>query len=515
MDPTTYRRRWLILAVLSGGLMIIGLDSLIVNLALPSIQRGVGATASQLQWMVDAYTLPFGGLVMFAGGLADRVGRRLILTIGLTVFLIASLGGALTDSAVGLIACRAGMGVGAAMIMPCTLAIIKHVFPAGEQKRAIFIWSAVAALGTPLGPVVGGLLLEHFWWGSIFWINVPVAGLALLLALWLIPESRNEKHPGLDVVGAVCSVAGLSALIYGVIEAPRQGWGDARTLGLLVAGGVLLAGFVFWELRAPHPMLSRSLFRDKRVSGPAVVIVVQSFAMGSTLFIATQFFQFLREYSPLEAGLRMLAIMAMVLAGPVLRIIDRLGQRAVLPVGLAVVAAADLVISTVDSSADLRMLLGIGLLGLGLGLTMPTSVNSILDAAPSHQSGAGSAVVDSAARVGVSLGVAVVGSILTTSYRNALPPLDGVPAAARSAVPDSVGDAYAVAAQLGDAGRQVITIANRAFTEAISTAVLSGALVILLGAVAAAFLLPGRKTTPPEQPVEPDADADTLRPTVG
>lgn len=510
MDATTiHRNRWVILALLGLSLLVIGLDSLIISLALPSIQTDLKAGVGQLQWMVDAYTLPFGSLVLFAGGLADRFGRKLTLMVGLGLFLIASLGAASARDAATLIAWRACMGTGGALIMPSTLAIIKHVFPPEEQKRAVFIWSAIGALGTPLGPIVGGILLDHFWWGSVFWINIPTISVILVAGVLLIPESRHEGHPGLDVAGAALSVVGFGLLTYGVIEAPNKGWLSPLTLLLLALALVLLGAFAFWERHATGPMLRIELFRNPRFGLPAVVILFQWFTMGGTMFVITQYLQYARGHTPLQAGLRMLAILSMMLAAPLMKFGGRLGLRFNLAAGLLVVAGAELLIATAAVQAEAQVLIGLGLLGVGLGLNMPTSANSILAATPAHQSGAGSAVIDSAARIGGALGVALIGSVLTTTYRNSLRLPPDVPAAARKTAHDSIGGAQTVAHHLGGAAAQLMAAADRAFGHAMTAATVVGFCAAITAAVGVILIRPRRSETADAAPAA-DATAPEL-----
>ncbi|MDG4864632.1 MFS transporter, partial [Streptomyces sp. T-3] len=337
-----HRHRWAILAVLCLSLVVISIDTLILNLALPSIQTELGASGAQLQWTVDAYTLCFGGLLLLSGSLADRFGRRLTLTLGLVFFLGCSLAAAYADTSGALILARAGMGVGAAMIMPATLAIIKDVFPAGaERARAIGVWAAAAALGVPLGPVVGGLLLEHFWWGAIFLVNVPLVALALVAGMLLIPESRTARHPGLDLAGTLLSVAGLGVLVYGLVEASRDGWTGWTTLGPVAVGALLLVAFVRHERRTAHPMLAPVLWRSRAFTGSAAAIAALSFAMYGVLFVLTQYLQFVLAHDPLAAGLRLLPVAAVMLTAPLApHLVQRLGLNTVVATGLALTAGA-------------------------------------------------------------------------------------------------------------------------------------------------------------------------------
>jgi EmrB/QacA subfamily drug resistance transporter len=506
---TVYRRRWLILAVLSLSLVVIGLDILIITIALPDIQSSTGANGSELQWMVNAYTLGFGGLLLLAGSLADRFGRKLLLLVGLALFLAFSIAATYAGSPGALIAFRAGMGIGSALIMPTTLAIIKDVFPPEEQSRAIGIWTAAAGIGVPMGPVVGGVLLDHFWWGSVFLINIPVAGFALIAGAILIPESRDERRKSLDVVGAGLSVAGLIALVYGLIQGPDWGWGDARTLALTCGGVLLLVLFAVWEGRTPNPMLNGSLFRNPRFGGPAVAILCVAFSLFGGLFIITQYLQFALSLHPLQAGLRLLAICALIVSsGLAPQLVQRLGLKPTIAGGLVFVAAAGAVLSTVDVHSEDRALIALALLGFGLGLAMPPAADSILAASPANQSGAGSAVTDTSMQIGGALGIAVMGSVLTTVYRDNLPDLNNLPPSAREAARDSIGGAHGVSAQLGDAGTQLMATANGAFETALSSAALVGCGVAACGAIIAALVLPMRPAPIPEAAPSSDTGAE-------
>ncbi|MER6615494.1 DHA2 family efflux MFS transporter permease subunit [Streptomyces xantholiticus] len=492
---TVHRRRWQILAVLCLSLVLIGLDNLILNLALPKIQTSLGSTSTELQWIVDSYTLAFGGLLLLCGTLADRFGRKRLLLVGLLLFMGFSVGAAFADGSTTLVVLRAAMGVGAAMIMPATLSIIKDVFPPEEQAKAIGVWAGTAALGVPLGPVVGGLMLEHFWWGSVFLINVPVVIVALAAGLWLIPESRNEEHPGLDLFGALLSVLGLVALVYGLVEASRNGWSDPVIIGSLAAGALLLVAFVLWERRAPHPMLQPELFRDARFSGAAAAITAISFGMYGALFVLTQYLQFVLSYEPLAAGLRLLPIATIIVAAPLSpKLVERIGLRWTVAAGLVLITASLALNAGAGVESEGRILVSLALFGLGMGLGMPASADAMLSAAPSGQAGAGSAVTDAAMQVGGALGIAVVGSVLTTSYRDALPGFDGLPGPAAEAAGDSIGAATAVASSIGgDQGRALLDTAREAFAGGLGDAMLGGAAVTAAGVLVALVVLPGRR----------------------
>ena len=331
-----YQRRWWTLGTLSLSLVIIGLDNTILNVAIPTLQREFEASASELQWMVDAYILVFAGLLLTMGSLGDRFGRKRALQVGLVVFGLSSLSAAYADSGGQLIAARAVMGVGSALIMPATLSIITNVFPREERGKAIGIWAAVAGLGIGLGPLVGGLLLEHFWWGSVFFVNIPVVAVALALVMALVPESRDPNPRAMDLPGGALSIGAVSTLVYGLIEAPARGWADPVVLAAFGGGALLGAAFALRELRTDHPMLDLEFFKNPRFSAGAGAIAVASFALFGAIFGLTQYLQFIQGYTPLEAGMRTTPI-AMG-AGNSHRLVRRLGTARVVAMGLLVVA---------------------------------------------------------------------------------------------------------------------------------------------------------------------------------
>ncbi|MDT3395886.1 MFS transporter [Streptomyces sp. B1866] len=490
---TAHRRRWQILAILCLSIIVIGLDNLILNLALPSIQQDLGASGRDLQWTIDAYTLPFGGLLLLGGGLGDRYGRKRMLSLGLLVFLAFSLAAAFAPDIESLIAARAGMGVGGALIMPATLSIIKDVFPAEEQAKAVGLWAGSSAIGIPLGPVIGGVLLDHFWWGSVFLVNVPVVVLALVCGFLLIPESRALRGGRLDLVGAALSVATLGVLIYGIIEAPREGWGSATTLSLFAAGAALAVAFLAWERRTAHPLIDASLFRDVSFSGGAAVVVCINFCLFSMLFVVTQYLQYVLGHDPIGAGLRLLPSCTLIVAAPIgVQLVERVGVRRTVALGMLVLAAGMGMLAAADASSEGLALSALAVLGVGMGLAMPPCANAILGATPADQAGAGSAVTDCSVQVGGALGIAVGGSVLATSYRGSLPDLGPLPPGADGLARDSIGGATAVAGRLGGAGDRLLAAASEAFTEALRAAMLVSAGVALLGLLLAVAILPRR-----------------------
>ncbi|PSM39897.1 hypothetical protein C6Y14_28860 [Streptomyces dioscori] len=515
--PAGHPRRWQILAILCLSLVLIGLDTLILNLALPSIQKDLDASSSQLQWTVDSYALAFGGLLLMAGGLSDRFGRKKLLAIGLAAFAVTSLGAAFASSPELLITFRATMGISAALMMPATLAIIKDVFPPEEQGKAIGIWSGAAAVGVPLGPVVSGLLLEHFWWGSMFLINVPLAAIALIGGFKLIPESKADGHPGLDLVGALLSVAGLVAIVYGLVEAPHNGWGDIVTLGSLLAGVALMVGFVLWEKRTEHPMLDIGLFLNARYGGGALAIACTSFGLYSGLYLLTQYLQSVLELDPLGAGLRMLAIGTMMIGAPLsAKLVERTGLRNTVVIGLALCAVGLGVLAGLQIDDEAQALWGLAVFGLGMGIALPAAVDAILAVSAARQAGAGSAVADVGMQVGGALGIAVSGSIIATLYRDDLPKAAQVPGEAGDAVRESLAGASAVAQEIGGAaGERVLSAAQESFVHGFTGTLTVAVAVAAVGAIASAFILPRGQTVEEDGapaadvPAEPEADART------
>ena len=498
MDAATiHRRRWATLGVLSLSLVIIGLDNTILNVALPTLVRELGATASELQWMVDSYVLVFAGLLLTMGALGDRFGRKLALNAGLIIFAGASVAAAYVDSATGLIAARAVMGVGGALIMPSTLSIITNVFEGPERGRAIAAWAAVAGLGIIIGPALGGWLLENFWWGSIFLINVFVVVAALIAGWFLVPESKDPDATPLDPLGAVLSIVGLVALVYGIIEAPAKGWTDPTVLTAFGVAVVTLGLFLWWETRTPHPMLKLSFFEDPRFSAAAAAITLVFFAMFGTVFMLTQYLQFVLGFSPLEAGVRVMPVATMVIAAPLsARFTERFGTKRVVAAGLVIVAGAMAVLATIDTASGYgQVALALSLLGVGMGTAMAPATDSVMGSVPLAKAGVGSAMNDTTRQIGGALGVAILGSILASVYSSAMSPVVGaLPPEAADAASDSIGGALAVASTIGEAGAALAEAAKAAYIDGMGTAIWVAAGVALAGAVLTWLYLPARPT---------------------
>ncbi|HLY82787.1 MAG TPA: MFS transporter [Acidimicrobiales bacterium] len=513
MDPVrAYERRWFTLLVLCISLMVIGLDNTILNVALPSLVRQLHASTSQLQWMVDSYIIVFAGLLLTAGSLGDRFGRKRGLTIGLAVFGLGSLLSSLAGSAVMLIATRGLMGIGAAFIMPSTLSILTNVFTApAERAKAIGIWAGVSALGIGVGPLVGGILLQHFWWGSVFLVNVPLVIVGLALGRFLIPESRDPSAPRLDPIGAVLSIAGLATLLWGIIEAPSRGWGSPGILAAFGAGAAVMAAFVAWELHSSSPMLNVRFFENPRFTSASMAITLVFFALFGSLFVLTQYLQIVLGYSTLRAGLVLLpqAGVLMVVAPTSNLIVRRIGSKLVVAFGLAVVATSLGLFITLTPNSTMLHVIGItALMSVGMGYVMAPATESIMGSLPRDKAGVGSAVNDTTRQVGGAVGVAVVGSLLSSRYASTMTRFfHGSPAPA--GVTRSVGQALKVAQGLPPAAGQALRAAsNNAFTSAMHTAVAVGAVMALIGAVEVLLFLPGRAHDDPQRAGAPSVAGD-------
>lgn len=515
VPPETHRRRWAILGVLSLSLLITAIDHTIMNVALPRMVVDLGATNSQLQWIVDSYTVVFAGLLLAAGAFGDRFGRKGALQFGLAMFLAGSVFAALSTSAAGVITARAVMGIGGAFIMPATLSILTNAFgdPA-ERAKAIGIWAGVSGIGVALGPIAGGYLLEHFSWSSVFWLNVPVVIAALVIGHSILPTSKAADGRRLDPIGAGLSITALTALVYAVIEAPAHGWTSSWTLGAAVAASVLVGVFVAWEMHCDAPMLDVRFFANPRFSAASVSITFAFFALAGAIFIVTQYLQFVLGYSPLRAGLGILpAAAALAVAGPIsAHVAAHLGGRATISAGLVVAAAGLGVQAMFAESTYLPIAVGQALFGLGLGLAMAPATDSIMGSLPPERAGVGSAVNDTTREVGSALGVAVIGSIAGSIYTGHLvPEVDrlGLPADVAAAVTDNVGAAAHAARGLDPAtGSQLMQIARDGFVDAMHAGMWIGAAVAGIGAIVAFTKLPAHHPAAFHAGHQPDTDAE-------
>jgi EmrB/QacA subfamily drug resistance transporter len=496
---TSHERRWWTLAVLSLSLLVITIDGTVVNTALPTLARELDASASQLQWIVDAYTLVFAGLLLVAGSLGDRIGRQRTLSGGLVVFAAGSLVAALSGSAAELIASRSLMGVGAALIMPATLSILSDVFQdRAERTKAIGIWAGVSGLGVAIGPTLGGFLLEHFEWGSVFLVNLPIVAIALFGVRRVVPVSRAAVAPRLDPAGALLSMAGLGLLTYGLIEAPAHGWTSAATIGFLGAAVALLGAFAWWELRGTdHPMVDLGLFRNMRFSAASLSVTIVFFSLFGSLFLLTQILQNVLGYSTLAAGAGALPFaLAMGAVSPVAAGLARSrGTKLPVAAGLLLMATGLGVMSRADAGSSFGyFVFATVLMGIGMGLAMAPATDSIMGTLPPEQAGVGSAINDSVRNIGGVLGVAVIGSVATSAFGSRMSDaVSGLPADAADAAGGSINGALQVAAHAGGAaGSDLAATARDAFMTAASGAELIAAAVAVAGAALALRYLPAR-----------------------
>jgi EmrB/QacA subfamily drug resistance transporter len=500
-----YRRRWLILGVLITSLMAIVLDNTVLNVALKTIAEpgvGLGASQSQLEWGINSYTLVFAGLLFTFGVVGDRIGRKRMLMIGLVAFGLFSLVTAYAQTPDQLIWARAAMGLGAAAVMPQTLSIISNVFDPAERPRAIGIWAMAVGIGVAIGPVVGGLLLAHFWWGSVFLLNVPftAAGAA---AVWLVvPESKNPDPGKIDYVGVLASIAGLVLLVYGIIQGGEKGsWVHADVLGPIVAGLAVLAFFTWYERRLRYPSLDVQLFRNPRLSSAVGALALVFFGMMGALFFLSFYLQSVRGYSALQAGLLSLPFAAgqLLMAPRSAALVRRFGTKAVVASGLLVVTVALAGYQMLGVATPIWVLAALFFIqGAGMGTVMPPATEAVMSVVPRERAGSGSALTNVARQVAGALGVAVLGSILAQAYRGQLSPhLTGLSAAARGDAAGSIAGTQAVAAKLGagsPAGRDLATFADHAFVHAMHITTLISAAITLLGVLVIVIWMPVRGT---------------------
>jgi EmrB/QacA subfamily drug resistance transporter len=497
-----YARRWWTLGVLCLSLVLIGLDNTILNVALPTIQKTFSATASDLQWMVDAYVLVFAGLLLTMGALGDRFGRARALQVGLTVFAVSSFGATFATEVSHLIVARVAMGVGGALIMPSTLSVIANVFPREERARAITIWAGVSGLGIGLGPLVGGLLIENFAWSSVFLLNVPIAIVALVLGLVLVPESRDPSGAPLDLPGAVLSIGAVSALVYGIIEAPGVGWTDPLILGAFGLAAVLGLAFGWRETHTAEPMLDLSLFRNARFTAGAGAIALTFFAMFGVIFGLTQYLQFVLGKTALEAGALMITLAVGIPIGAriSLKAVAHAGTNKVMGGGLVLVALILLSLTQWTPTTETWIVsVTLFVLAIAMANVMAPGTAAVMGAVPEEKAGVGSAMNDLLRQLGGALGVAIIGSIINTVYRDRMVDVVvGLPGQAAAAAGDSVGAAVAIAARIGGpAGEALAAAARTSFVGALAPAAVIAAGIAVTTAVLVVRAMPARAALEP------------------
>jgi EmrB/QacA subfamily drug resistance transporter len=488
----------------------VNLDTTIVNVALPSLIRELHATDTQLQWVVDAYNLVFAALILTSGSLSDRLGRKGMLLGGLAVFGLGSLTGGLMTSADALIALRAVMGLGAAMVFPATLSLIANVFTErAERARAIGLWGASAGVAIAVGPIVGGWFLDHFTWSAIFFAMTPVAAVAGLLTALVVPTSRDPAVTKTDLPGFALSTAAMGALVYTLIEAPNYGWTSGRTLGGFAGAAVLLAIFVWWSRRTARPMLDLRLFRNPRFSAASGSVTLSFFTLFGFIFLMTQYFQFIKGYSPLTTGVRLLPVAVSVGVASVLgtKLAVRAGTKLVVVFGLSCVTAFYLWVAGVITPGTSYAVIALQMVvyGVGMGFTSAPATESIMGAVATERAGVGSAVNDATRLLGGTLGVAVVGSVFASLYGSRLTTTlpSVLPKAASAAAHQSVGAAFAVADKASALGHPAVAAAvhqaaSTSFIHGLSIACLVAGSVAAAGAVMASVFLPSQPPSPAE-----------------
>jgi len=505
-------RRWTILAVLVISLLVVVLDNTVLNVALRTIAdpvHGLGATQTDLEWSINSYTLVFAGLLFTAGVLGDRFGRRKVLLLGMAVFGIASLASAYAATPGQLIWARALMGIGGAAVMPATLSIISNVFDPRERARAIGAWAGAVGLGVAIGPVVGGLLLEHFWWGSVFLINVPIVVLGIVAIIALVPDSRDPNPGRIDIAGVLLSIAGLVLIVYGIISGGDHGFGHPRAWATLLAGIAIMVVFVLVERRLAFPSLDVKLFRNPRFSAAVGSVGLVFFAAMGTLFFLAFYLQLVRGYSPLESGLLMtpFAVAQLVFAPRSAAMVRKYGAKVVCAVGLGLVTAVLVGMSFLQVDTPIWIVGALFFVqGVGMANVMPPATESIMSTLPREKAGVGSAVANTVRQVGGALGVAILGSVLAAVYRSEIKPSVGaLPGPQAHTAEQSISGTYAVAEKLGPGAPALVDAGNTAFVHAMHWAAGGSAIVGALGVIVVLLWLPGRRSTPvhpPQQPVE-------------
>ncbi|MEZ5374992.1 MAG: MFS transporter [Acidimicrobiales bacterium] len=493
-QPHVYERRWKLLGVMCLSLVMVVMSVSGLNVALPTIQEELAASATDLQWIVDAYAIIFAGLLLAAGALGDKYGRKKALMAGLVVFAIGSAVAGLADAPAQIIAGRAISGIGAAFVMPATLSLITTVFPPDERTKAIAFWAAFAGAGGALGPVVSGLLLHAgFWWGSTILVNVPIVVATLAAVAVLSPTSKDDDDTPLDPLGAVLSLIAMAGILYGIIEG-QHGWTAGGVLAAFAIGGLAMVGFIAWELRAEHPMLPMEFFKVPSFSISSAVITAAFFMMFGFFFLATQYLQFVKGYSPLRAGFSTMPLgIALIIVSPrSAALAQKIGAAKVIATGFACIAVGFGLLSLVTPTTPYwRLVISFVLLGAGMGSTAAVSTGRLMSSVPQSKAGVGSAVNDTTREVGGAFGIAVLGSILNSAYRGGIDLSGlGLPGPALAAADESMGGALYASRQLPEAlGQTVRSSAAVAFTDAFSTVALVVSVVAVVAAIATAVVI--------------------------
>ncbi|PIE34381.1 MAG: MFS transporter [Ilumatobacter coccineus] len=497
LPPAVYRRRWLTLGVLCFSLVIIVMDNTILNVAIPSLMRDLQASNSDIQWIIDAYVLVFAGLLLTTGTLSDRFGRKGALQSGIILFALGSVLAALSQTSTQLILTRAFMGIGGAMIMPATLSILTNVFrDRVERGRAIAIWAAFSGVGVAIGPILGGFLVERYSWHSVFWVNVPVGLLALVLGVYLVPTSCDPRHTKVDIPGAILSIIGQVSILYGIIEGPSLGWTHRWVLLAFVIAVVTVAVFIAWERHTDHPMIDVSVFKNRRFSAASGTVTLVFFALMGSMFLMTQYWQLVHGYSPFEAGIRLLpqAITAMIVSPMSARFVEKYGTTRVVATGLVIMAIGLGLISTVQPDSSYPQVISyLIVMAIGMGLTMAPATESVMGSLPREKAGIGSAINDTTRQIGGALGIAIIGSVVSSVWGGRIGELAasmGFDREMASMVADSLGTAHRFASQIGDGGAAFITTVNQIFVDAMASGMRLASIVVVAAAVVVWKFLP-------------------------
>jgi EmrB/QacA subfamily drug resistance transporter len=517
-QSVAYRHRWLGLIFIGFSLIVISLDNTVLNVAIPSISRTLGATASELQWMIDSYVLVFAALLLTMGSVGDRWGRKRALQAGLVLFCLGSVGAAMATSTGILIAMRAFLGIGGALIMPATLSIISATFPAKERPQAIAIWAAVFSLGVGIGPVVGGWLTQNFDWHAVFLVNIPVVAVALIGGQIFLGESKDMHAPKPDIPGVLLSITGLFALIYAIIEAGVVGWTEPNVIIAFVVAAILLGIFAWWENRAPNAMLPMVFFKNMAFTGANTALALLTFSLFGSTFFMSQYFQTVQRAGAFEGGLRVLpmAITLTFVATQSARVAARLGTKRTVALGIFVAAVGLFYLSQMIHVDTPYVVVMIGqiILGMGMGLAVSPATNSIMSSVPVDKAGIGSAMNDTTRQLGGALGIAVLGTLMYNVYIGGVDTLQSqlpnLPAEAHATIASSIQAAHIVADTLpAEVATVITTTADQAFVSGMNTAMLIGSVIMVLASLLVLLILPNQvqRTTEAHAPVRTEAAA--------
>ena len=518
LNTREYKNRWIALMFMGVALLVISLDNTVLNLALPSIAKDLGSSSSGLQWIIDSYVLVIAGLLLTMGYIGDRIGRKPVLLAGLAIFGLFSLGAALSNSTGMLIAMRALMAVGAATIMPATLSILTASFrDPKERSQAIAIWAAVFALGMGIGPLVGGWLLNNFHWSSVFYINLPIVLIGIVGGAYFISNSKAANPRKLDYLGSVVSIAGLFALVYGIIQAGSDGWTATHVLYAFAAAVVLLTFFIIWEIKSKNAMLPIHFFKNMSFTGANVALTMISFAMMGAFFFMSLYFQSVLNYTPFEAGVRMLPMagMTFIASFSSAKVANFLGTKYTVALGIAIAAIGFFIFAAIakaDTSYG-QLAFAMVITSLGMGLTMSPATNSVMGSIPVDQSGVGSAMNNTTRQIGAALGIAVLGSLLNSSYIasiNAVTWPSQLPQQALAVIRSSVQGAHVVAQKIGDPqlAQMIVNQANQAFITAASHTMIISAIIVVAAAVVTLLILPNHIRAPRVETLKSKSKAD-------